>query len=550
MESEIIDRLYRIYKENKYTVAQTMLKSEYISYPDGVDALIEHLNEYINSNFSRLPSYFSSMEAAAAQNELVRNIVETMQNVASMVDFARVDLLEKDSSHCDFYHEDESFEKVDSLSDVAEDGSLETDSDYDDFYDKDVPFGFEDEQYYRDSFDDYSSIERNPFDVDDSVEVFRDTIPQELFGMRMDFIREAYEKYNENSPGVSREGFEHLLSFMEYVKSQNLIQRVFMNNDILQMDLETVIASILDADKTILRNFYVEPLEFTARDVVGSDAELFDYFNFIKFGCEEIEDLDFKQYRSAFISRRGINVDLDKLVFVRNYLEFIRTGIIPTPDGQYYFEADFREKSESKKEFDKIYKRGFDNAAFIDHQANYIFDINGAMLSPGKLEKFKSVENDKSLTIGCLLVSNSLFCDYVHDDVYFLVHININDVTNSKSTYELQLNILPQGSIENRVQLVRFDNWAEEQTHKNLGNKLNTVTHIHLYNHLDLLRGKKNGAYDIAFNLQEESTDFETALKVFMEFVVRDENLRDKLLKRVLKAKEMAVSSFGSSGME
>ena len=127
--------------------------------------------------------------------------------------------------------------------------------------------------------------------------------------------------------------------------------------------------------------------------------------------------------------------------------------------------------------------------------------------------------------------------------------MNIADVTNSKSTYELQLNILPQGSIENRVQLVRFDNWAEEQTHKNLGNKLNTTTHIHLYNHLDLLRGKKNGAFDIVFNLTEDSTDFETALNVFVKFILQDEELQKKLIKKVLKEKETASSEFGSSGM-
>ena len=518
MEFEIIDRLYQAYKTNKYPIAQTILMSEYMS-PGGGDALIELFNNYINANIGQLPNYFLSKEATSSQSELAKNIVDTMQNVAAMVDFYRIDLMMPNSGNDDFF-EEESFE-------------------------------FEDNPYYRDSFvDSFAAGGRYNYDIEDDYDdVFEDTLPQQLFFISTDFMQEAFNRYCDNAPGVSPEGFEHVLNFINYVKSQNLISRVFMNNDISQMDFENVIISILDADKTIAENIYVEPLEFTARDVVGSDTELFDYFNYIKFGCEDIKDLPFQQYRSTFISRRGFNVDLDKLVFVRNYLEFIRTGVMPTPDGKIYFEADLSEKLESEREFAELYRTGFDNREFVNHQANYIFDINGAMLSPGKLQKFKSVKNDKSLSVGCLLSSNSLFCDTVHDDVYFLVHINIDDVTNNKSNYELQLNILPQAVIENRVQIVRFDNWKEEQTHRNLGNKLNTVTHIHLYNHLDLLRGKKNGAYDIAFNLTEDSTDFETALKVFMEFIVRDEELQNKLIKKVLKAKESAVLALGTGEM-
>ena len=75
---------------------------------------------------------------------------------------------------------------------------------------------------------------------------------------------------------------------------------------------------------------------------------------------------------------------------------------------------------------------------------------------------------------------------------------------------------------------------------KNIGNKLKTTTHIHLYNHFDLLRGKKNGGYDIAFNLEEDSTDFDVALKVFLKFVSSDEELYKELLKRISRVKSYA----------
>ena len=124
---------------------------------------------------------------------------------------------------------------------------------------------------------------------------------------------------------------------------------------------------------------------------------------------------------------------------------------------------------------------------------------------------------------------------------------------DSKSTYEIQLNALPNGSIENRLQLMRLDNWKDVQSHKNLGNKLQTATHVHLYNPLDLLRGKKNGAYDIAFNIEDKSTEFNTALESFLIMISNDEKLTNKIYSTVLKtineAKRRVSESEGESGI-
>ena len=171
------------------------------------------------------------------------------------------------------------------------------------------------------------------------------------------------------------------------------------------------------------------------------------------------------------------------------------------------------------------------------------------MLFPDRFEKIKAVKKGKELSIGCLLSSRITIGKADYDETFYLMHIHIDDVTNNKSNYELQLNVLPMGSFDNRVQLVRFDNWAEEGSHKNLGNKLKTTTHIHLYNHLDLIRGKKNGGYDIAFNLEEDSTDFNVALKVFLEFVCSDEKLQKRLFDRVSRVKNYAVEKAMESEM-
>lgn len=520
MESQIIDRLYDTYKNCNFLNAESILKSAFLM-PDasgGGEVLIEHVKNYINANIGNLPNYFSSKETLDNENDLVRNIIYSMKDIALVVDEYKSKRMMSELNAEEMFNDLETFE-------------MEYQQLYGNLYINE-----------SESYGIYASD-------DNDFKYITYTSPQELFFMRRDVIQSAYDKYATQISGVTPENLEKLLNFFDYVKSNDLINKIYKNNDISQMSIENVIPTIVYADENIAKNIDLGPVEFTTRDVVG-DYELFDYIQSIRNSCEDTKDIDFKQYRARLISlKKGINVDLDKLIFARNYLEFIRTGIIPNPNGMMYFDIDQFEKLNLIDDFNRLYRNGFDNKEFAEHQANFIFDIDNSVLRPDRCEKYKSVKNDKSLAIGLLLSSR---IDESSEDAvaHYLVHINIDDVTNSKSNYELQLNILPQESIENRVQLVRFDNWSEEQTHRNIGNKLNTTTHIHLYNHFDLLRGKKNGAFDIAFNLAEKSTDFETALKVFLEFVVSDEKLRRELFKKVLKTKDLAVASFEGSGME
>ena len=56
-----------------------------------------------------------------------------------------------------------------------------------------------------------------------------------------------------------------------------------------------------------------------------------------------------------------------------------------------------------------------------------------------------------------------------------------------------------------------------------------------LGNEFDLLRGKSNGNYDIAYNLASKSTDFETALKTFLKILGFDESLQGKIYNTTMK---------------
>jgi hypothetical protein len=90
--------------------------------------------------------------------------------------------------------------------------------------------------------------------------------------------------------------------------------------------------------------------------------------------------------------------------------------------------------------------------------------------------------------------------------------------------------------------LIRIDNYETKQAHKNLGGKrLDTTTHVHLYNHFDLLRGKVNGNYDISHNLENNSTDFISALHGFLSVLNLDVELHNEIVKKIKEIKSRRI---------
>ena len=113
---------------------------------------------------------------------------------------------------------------------------------------------------------------------------------------------------------------------------------------------------------------------------------------------------------------------------------------------------------------------------------------------------------------------------------------------------EIQLNALPEGDIEKRIQLIRLDNWKDKQTHKNLGHKLNTKSHIHLYNHFDIIRGKVNGGYDIAYNIEESGVDFNKGLEEFLKIVCDDKDFAiNELYNKIMTIKNQAIKKVSET---
>ncbi|MBO5955078.1 MAG: hypothetical protein J6Q13_03860, partial [Clostridia bacterium] len=258
-------------------------------------------------------------------------------------------------------------------------------------------------------------------------------------------------------------------------------------------------------------------------------------FGRVKQNCRNVSLIPFDKYRAKLNTSRQLRVQYGKLVFCKNLLSFYETGILVGPDGFIDCTADFSEMLKMKDKFKKLYSSRFDEMKFRKEQTNLICNPEIITDTTEIVEK-KSVCFDNRMIMGFIVSANTsklVSCNY---KIQYLIHINIEDVNNLCSNYEVQLNILPHGDISKRLQLVRLDNWDRELPHRNIGNKLKTRTHIHLYNEFDKIRGKGNGEYDIAYNFNSKSTDFVTALNTFLDILDLEVEVRKEIYDSTVQA--------------
>lgn len=361
--------------------------------------------------------------------------------------------------------------------------------------------------------------------------------PVDMFKINPQLIKDAYKKYynTENIiddcvSNISPETLEKFLKLLDFIKTNNSLNKIYKSFHWKHQPLEDVLKNLYDYHgKNSL--FHIGEKEMFELDTyVDNDVS---YLKKIKDNCVKISSINFDQYRPNYISKKGINSDIDKLTFCRNLLNFYKTEIMPE---SYYNSLDFAlnklEENELKSNLKKCYSTAFDLETLKTHQCNVIYNVDQPLKGPEKLVTHQSICKNNSLAVGFLLSTDSRFRDYTNE-TYYLLHIYIEDITNPTCNYEIQLNILPDSKISHRIQLIRLDNWNSLQTHKNLSKKLTTTTHIHLYNPLDLLRGKKNGSFDISFNTNSASTDFETSFKTFLDILDLDDSLYNTVSKTI-----------------
>lgn len=352
--------------------------------------------------------------------------------------------------------------------------------------------------------------------------VHRELKPNDLFSIDLHTIEEAVE---EDVP-FYLDAFKNVKNLIMYIKGSKLLQEIYSDGSWHEMNFSELIENLYDKAKD------KSAFEVTFDGIYDIEETLFDK---VKENCSKISTIEFDKYRSKLILTKQITLNYGKLIFCRNLLNFYESGIMPTNDGMIDCSVDFYDSLNLIKDFKKIYSKKYNDEEFRKSQSNFICKPE-IITTDYELKCSRETGFDNEIIIGHLLTGN---CSSVSSDNYeipYLIHINIKDVNNPCSCYEIQLNLIPQADISNRLQLLRIDNFSKKGVHKNLKNKLDTTTHIHLYNQFDLIRGKQNGKFEIAYNLEDRSTEFITALTTFLDILDLEPDLKEELFNRTIEA--------------
>lgn len=486
MDMTIIDKLYDDYNNYDLYTACNSFKHALRLVDGGGRTLINNLTEYINSNTTKFPTMFATYKNAEKEDEKIANIVTTFKCIASMVDDLFSEYRSKDA--------------------------------------------------YLDEHDDYIHTDNEYRD-----ELTKTIEAHDLFNINETIIKQAYKKYgNQFGEEVTPQAFKQVLELINFIKEKGSIKKVFGSNDWKSMDFKDVIYTLYDYHKRKDDIFNIDSNdEILFRQELESHIDTL--FRRIAINCNKISTEQFDKYRTSLITNKTTLPNLDKLIFCKNLLSFYKTGLMPDVDGYLDPAVDSYEEDTPANDLTKIYNSRFDEGKFMELQADYIFDPNAFLFhEPQKVEKVKGALIGESMALGILLSSEDKI--YGSHKTHFLIHIFLKDVKNDKGTYEIQFNLIPQGKIKNRIQLVRLDNWETKQVHKNIGEKLQTTAHIHLYNHFDLLRGKEKGAFDIAYNVTDKNIEFNKALEILLSVIDLDADVFKTVCDKVLEIRQKCLN--------
>lgn len=352
------------------------------------------------------------------------------------------------------------------------------------------------------------------YQFEEPIYACRDLRPHDLFKMDINFIEAAVREEQD----CFLEDFYKIKDFLLYVKKHRILSKIYKDGAWEKLDFEDIIYNIYDylKDKSIFKSEY-EASNFNAVFL----------FEKIKEKCYETLSGVFDKFRPNLNSKKQIPANFDKLIFCRNLMLFYETGIMPDNDGLIDFSSDSYEKINIIDRFKKLYSKAFKEETFRENQGNFICNPE-VYNNDYKLEASKCVVQDNTMINGFLVSCGDSIAHY-------LVHIEIKDVNNPLSSYEMQVSVIPQDNIEQRIQLIRLDNIENDNPHRNIAKKLQTRTHVHLYNEFDLLRGETNASFDIAYNLKGKDVLFEESLKTFLEIVDFDCGVSKEIYNKVME---------------
>lgn len=310
---------------------------------------------------------------------------------------------------------------------------------------------------------------------------------------------------------------ERLKLFISLAKNHNILDKLKedwenVKNLEKYFDLISVILGMLnDAEINSLLNYESSKIDYIFMQEPKQFLDVFDH------------------YKKRLITNKQIYNMIEKTTFCRNVLTGFETGIFIDEWGYVIDDVQRSEHAKAnieQKLFD-IYQN-FDNKAFVKKQGNFICE-------PKMIYPFSRIS--EKLISKFSINGNILNIGFVIEDFFgqlYFIHIS-KDVTDKNNNFEIQFNYLPNNSIDNRIQILRMDSYNNQGAHKNVGgSKILTQLHLHVYNKLDLIRGKDNGSYDIEYNLAKNIYDFSQCLNMFCKIINLPESIQ-KTIKNKIK---------------
>lgn len=362
----------------------------------------------------------------------------------------------------------------------------------------------------------------------------KDYSANDLLDFNLSAIEDAYIKFGDEY--FPNQMYKQIINLLTFIKKHKSLNKVFKNNAWKNLETREVLMSLKDYHKSNSELFEIANEESAIEEEKYIKRNL-GFFSTIKNNCDS-HFKNFDKYRPCFISREGLTQEVDKLIFCKNLLEFYRTDLFVDRSGVLDCKNQY-EDGYILSCFKSLYSGKFKQNEFRQNQANVMYEPNlfysNVSECPSKMLGARSLKTDSGLIIGIILKNAT-------NDYYYLMHMQISSLETGKTNYEIQLNLLPQGEISKRIQLIRMDNYESKKAHNNIGGKrLETTTHVHLYNHLDLFRGRKNGNYDISHNLEDDGVDFDKALELFVSIMDLNTDLSNAIIAKVKEIKTRRI---------
>lgn len=346
-----------------------------------------------------------------------------------------------------------------------------------------------------------------------------------IFELDIELIKKIHaidiSKYIQYVKTISNERFNQMVTFLTKSKYQTSIKGVLDKNILNVQDIVYILFSKIK-DTSFLKANLDDDKDFR--------------FNKYSAGLDLNFLNEFTEYKAFLNSDKTTLEDVDKLIFIKNLIQWCEHdcfvdikddnadnymySLYMIQSGKYVLKNSLIQRmrklqqnlTATKQKLHSVYNN-FNEKDFVEMQANYIFNpkLYDISFYQCQIDDYASVIKEGILYFGCIVSINSHKAQFIH----VCKDLNVND-----GNFEIQLNMLCENKLENRIQLLRIDNYATDGVHKNWGGqKIKTKTHVHIYNQFDLIRGRVNGNFDIAYNLENKHQSFDEALNTLFKII-------------------------------